>query len=386
MTTNIRTITVGISPSSYTDLSILEDAIHQLQYLEQQLHDEGYSVQTLRIACDSIGTAQPNFPVTLSHHLFRDIDSLLSHHNVMLSLGQINTGPTCHSDTVPWIVELLSITSQIYCNMSIASSSQGIHHNTLPIAADICYKLGQKFNKGEGNFKFAVTTSMPANCPFFPAAYHRGPKSFSLGFELAGLVEETLKNSDWDNAEKNLIDSINQFLLPIEKLCLSYQQQSPWAYTGMDTSPAPGLNASIGQAIEHLSQKPFGESPTLSACGIITGALKKLAIKSCGYSGLMLPVTEDLVLAQRGMENRYSLKELLLFSTVCGTGLDVIPIPGFTTSTAISHLYRDVATLSLKYGSKPLSVRLLPIAKAEVNDIVNFDNPYLTTSKVFAVT
>lgn len=386
MTIHIRTITVGISPGSFTDLSIFERAIHQLLFLRKQFEDEGFIVQTLRIACHSIGEQYPDFPESLSHNLFQALDSLLIQHNVMLSLGQLTKGPVHHQDTVPWIVELLSNTSQIYGNMSIASASHGIHQNTIPIAANICLGLGQNFAKGEGNFKFAVTASMPSKCPFFPAAFHYGPNNFTLGFELAGLIEKTLKNSHWGNAENNLIDTINQHLLPIEKLCKSYQNTTGWEYSGMDTSPAPGLEASIGQAIENLSQKPFGESLTLSACGIITGALKKLSVKSCGYSGLMLPVTEDPILAQRAIEGRYSLKELLLFSTVCGTGLDVIPIPGNTDSTAISDLYCDVATLSLKYGYKPLSVRLLPIPQKQVNDIVNFDNPYLTTCKVFAVT
>ena len=50
----------------------------------------------------------------------------------------------------------------------------------------------------------------------------------------------------------------------------------------------------------------------------------------CGYCGLMLPVLEDPVLAQRAGEGRYSVRDLLLYSSVCGTGLDVVPVPGDT--------------------------------------------------------
>ena len=60
---------------------------------------------------------------------------------------------------------------------------------------------------------------------------------------------------------------------------------------------------------------------TLEACSVITAALKSVSVRTCGYSGLMLPVLEDPLLAQRAGENRYSIRDLLLFSSVCGTGL-----------------------------------------------------------------
>ena len=42
-------------------------------------------------------------------------------------------------------------------------------------------------------------------------------------------------------------------------------------------------------------------------------------------AGLMLPVLEDPVLAKRAGEGRYGVQDLLLYSSVCGTGLDVVP-------------------------------------------------------------
>jgi uncharacterized protein (UPF0210 family) len=44
----------------------------------------------------------------------------------------------------------------------------------------------------------------------------------------------------------------------------------------------------------------------------------------------MLPVIEDKVLAKKAIEQKFTLQELLLFSSVSGTGLDVVPLPGST--------------------------------------------------------
>jgi len=91
---------------------------------------------------------------------------------------------------------------------------------------------------------------------------------------------------------------------------------------------------------------------------------------------------EDKVLAKRAVEKRFTVQELLLFSSVSGTGLDVVPIPGNTTMQTIANILTDVASLSLKYTSKALSVRLFLIPGKEAGDIVKFENPNLTSSVV----
>jgi uncharacterized protein len=72
----------------------------------------------------------------------------------------------------------------------------------------------------------------------------------------------------------------------------------------------------------------------------------------------------------------------LLFSSVSGTGLDVIPVAGDISKETIEGLYRDVASLSIKYFNKALSTRLFPIPEKKAGDIIDFDNPYLTSSVV----
>ncbi|WP_332369710.1 DUF711 family protein [Spirosoma telluris] len=93
----------------------------------------------------------------------------------------------------------------------------------------------------------------------------------------------------------------------------------------------------------------------------MTDVLKSMAIKKCAYSGLMLPVIEDKVLAKRALEKRFTVQEILLFSSVSGTGLDVVLIPGNTPKQVIENTLVDVAALSLKYTAKALSVRLFLI-------------------------
>ena len=95
--------------------------------------------------------------------------------------------------------------------------------------------------------------------------------------------------------------------------------------------PANG-EESIVAAIEAFGYGELGTHGTLALAAALTRALKSSTLPTCGYCGLMLPVLEDALLGQRWAEGRVSAHELLLYSTVCGTGLDTIPLPGDTSA------------------------------------------------------
>ena len=128
---------------------------------------------------------------------------------------------------------------------------------------------------------------------------------------------------------------------------------------GLDLSPAPMKDASIGSATAGFTGGRFGTSGTLTAVATITSALRDIAVKKVGYSGVMMPVLEDTRLSQLWGEGALSMDQLLAYSAVCGTGLDTIPLPGDVSAQQLARIIGDVATLSVKL-SKPLSARLLP--------------------------
>ena len=67
----------------------------------------------------------------------------------------------------------------------------------------------------------------------------------------------------------------------------------------------------------------------------------------------MLPVLEDSVLADRSQNNHFTIKDLLLYSSVCGTGLDTVPLPGDIRAEDLVPLLMDISALSLRLN-KPL--------------------------------
>lgn len=378
----IRTITAGVSLTSISDTMSILGAIDFLNESKQIFINQGYEVQTIRISTQSLHELVTKSPDAEIINYLKKIDQIVKRENISLSIGEIVKGNQYDSRLVDWVIQLNNETTNISFSIPISSKNNGIHEKSIKSAAEICQALSNNSKGGEANFRFTASANCPAGIPFFPAAFHEGQNSFAIGLESPNLLTKVFINSNWQNAESNLKKELELQLRPVEEIAIKIESSSKWKYNGIDTSPAPGLDASIGQAIETLTGKPFGNSTTLSACSIITSALKNIDIKKCGYSGLMLPVIEDKVLAKRVIENRYSVEELLLFSSVSGTGLDVVPIPGNTSIEVIEGIYRDVAALSLKYNKKALSVRLFPIPGKEAGELVEFDNPYLTTSTV----
>jgi uncharacterized protein (UPF0210 family) len=123
----------------------------------------------------------------------------------------------------------------------------------------------------------------------------------------------------------------------------------------------------------------FGSSGTLTAARLITSAVKAVPVKQVGYSGLMLPIMEDKLLAQRWAESTYSIDSLLAYSAVCGTGLDTIPLPGEISLEQMERIFADVASLAVKWN-KPLSARLQPVANKKPGDRTDFEDPYLSNT------
>ena len=152
-----------------------------------------------------------------------------------------------------------------------------------------------------------------------------------------------------------------------------------WEYLGLDPTPAPLKDVSIGAAIESYTGRRMGSSGTLTAARLVTDAVRAVSVKQVGYSGLMLPVLEDSRLAERWSEGALSLDALLAYSSVCATGLDTVPLPGDVTEEQIARIFGDVASLAGKWN-KPLTARLLPSKGRKAGDRSAFDDPFFVNA------
>ena len=380
----IRTITAGVELANVDDVEQLRTAIEFLGAARERMGEQ-YEVQTIRVATQPFAEYQANWMNTASIDAIQRMDELAVDAGLMFNVGPILTHDVNAPGFGAWAADLIQATSNTSFSSFVASENGGMHHHTIRSAAEAIASIARTSPGGEGNFRFCATAFCPPGTPFFPAAYHGGQRAFSIGLESPLILQAALDGeSNPVEFEQAMTSLLNSVLAPVEKLAEEISRETGWRYLGIDTSPAPGLEASIGRVIETVSGAPFGSPSTLAACSSITTVLKGLDVKTCGYSGLMLPVLEDRVLANRAIERRYTVSELLLYSSVCGTGLDVVPLPGDSSEQDLAATIGDVAALALRY-KKPLSARLFPIPGMKEGEMVSFENPFLTTSRVMAL-
>ena len=376
----VRAITafVRLQRGQYQDE--VRDTLVFLRRAKAAFEQRGYEVESLRITTQPF----PDLVRGLKHDealaFLRSYDELAQREDFDTSIGPAMLSDSDDAAAAHLLAEALAATKTLEGSIIIAAED-GIHWKAIAAAAEVIKYLEEHSPHSQANFNFAATAMLPPLAPFYPGSYHTGAgHQFAVGLESANIVGEALAASTgYEAGAQELTVRLGRFAQDIEAGAKGIATQTGWSYAGLDLSPAPLKEISIGAAVEKLTHARFGSSGTMSAVAAITAALKAIPVRQAGYSGLMLPILEDSLLAQRWSEGAVSMDALLAYSAVCGTGLDTIPLPGEITGEQLRRILSDVASLAWKWN-KPLSARLLPVAGKKAGERTEFDDPFLVNT------
>ena len=377
----IRAITAFINLDRAQYQLQVADALKMLRRAQTTFESRGYQVQTIRIATQPFPEYTKGLSKEQTLAFFKQYDALAEKEKFAASIGPAMLNSEDSDSQAELLGEILSNTKKLNGTVVVAGED-GVRWNAVGAAARVMKQL-EETEHSQGNFRFAAIAMVPPLTPFFPAAYHTGfGHQFAIALESANVVAAAFKDArDLGMARQRLIDSLAATAFDVEHHAGRVDQETGWAYVGIDLSPAPSGDVSIGAAIENLTTQPFGMSGTLTAAATITAAVKDVKVKQTGYSGLMLPILEDTRLAQRWSEGHVSLDALLSYSAVCGTGLDTVPLPGDISAEQLSLIVGDMASLAVKWH-KPLSARLLPVLGKGWGEMTEFNDPFLVNAKL----
>jgi uncharacterized protein (UPF0210 family) len=378
----VRAVTAFINIDSRNYASVVEDTVKFLNSAREAYRAAGFEVETIRVV------TQP-FPKWTAGMNRADALALVGRYAELgAKLGftpNIGTAMVGDSDdTAP--VELLAdiLSTGIKTNASlIVAGEDGIHWRAIREAAKMVKAVSMRSPHGGGNLNFAVAAMVKPYTPFYPAAYHLGTgHTFAVGLESANVVADVFaKYQEPGEAEKQLAAALAKWARAAEAVATKVAASGGWTYAGMDPTPAPLGDVSIGRAIEKFTGAPFGASGTMTAAAIITRAVKAAPVKQVGYSGLMVPVLEDNGLAKRWEEGTFNIDSLLAYSAVCAGGLDTVPLPGDISEQQIARILGDVASLAYKWN-KPLAARLLPAPGKKAGDRTEFEDSRMANTIV----
>lgn len=275
----------------------------------------------------------------------------------------------------------------IFASAEIASHTHGINLAWLREVAAAKARFSRLMPDGEANLYFCGSANVPSGTPFFPSAYHDGgAERFALAIQAADLAYMAFNGAATpDQARQNLRELVERAAAQLVPIAEQLAAAHGVTFGGLDFSfaPYPGEQSSLAAALEQLGIQ-VGAAGALAAAALVMNAVEAAAFPRCGFSGLMLPVLEDTRLGARAAEGTLSVNDLLLYSAVCGTGLDCIPLAGDVPTETLAAILLDVASLALRLD-KPLTARLMPLPNKHVGDPTDFTFEYFVPSRVMAV-
>jgi uncharacterized protein (UPF0210 family) len=374
----VRAITTFVRLDRETYEKQVREALDVLRKAKAEFEAAGYEVETIRVTTQPLAELVNGMTEDQALAFVGQFDQLSAKEGFLP-----NVGPgTLHDGDDPATMTLLAKALSTLPHISgsaIIADEDGIHWKAIRRTAELVKYVSEHSPHSQGTFRFTATAMVKPLSPFFPGSYHTGAgKQFAIGFEGAGVVRDAFAKDkgNADAAVADLTAALTKHALVADKVGNKVAAETGWSYVGVDPTPAPLGDNSIGAAIEAFTGARFGSSGTLTAARIITTAVRAVPVKQVGYSGLMVPVMEDKLLAQRWAESSYNIDSLLAYSAVCGTGLDTIPLPGEVTVEQMGRIFGDVASLAMKWN-KPLSARLQPIPGKKAGDRTDFDDPFL---------
>jgi uncharacterized protein (UPF0210 family) len=374
----VRAITGFVRLERATYPQQIAEALTVLRAAKDEFAKHGYEVETIRIVTQPLAELVSGLSETKALAFLKALDDLSEKENFLPSVGPGMMRDTDDPATMRLLEKALSTLPHIQANAIIAGED-GIHWKVIHESAALVRYVTDHSPHSQGNFEFTVTAMLKPYGPFYPGTYHTGKgRQLSIGFEGANVVQEvfTRTHGDFAGSVAELTKQLTIHAKVAESIGLQVAAEKDWTFMGVDPTPAPLADVSIAAAMETYSGAKFGSSGTMTAALIITTAVKAVPVKQIGYSGLMVPVMEDKLLAQRWAEGVVTTDSLLAYSAVCGTGLDTVPYPGDISVGQIERIFADVASLAWKWN-KPLSARLQPVLGKRAGDRTDFNSQYL---------
>ena len=382
---NIRTVTGFLNPGCPPTADRLAAVAETITAVKAALVAADYPVQTVRLATVP-------FPALLGPEArqavrcAQDLETLCFAYRI----DHVALGPARLTDEPEFfrvIPDIIGATEHVFASAVIAAPPGGVNLLAVRLVAEIIQRCAALPGGGLANMRFAALANVPPGTPFFPTAYAaEGPAAFAVGVEAASLaVTACDEATTLADARSRLIAAVEAHAQTITGLVKKYTGRGGLQFAGLDFSLAsyPEEGRYLGAALERLTGGRLGEHGTLAATAFLADALDHAQFKRTGFSGVFLPVLEDARLARRAAEGVLTVSDLLLYCSVCGTGLDTLPLPGDISLDALAAILLDVGALSSRLN-KPLIARLLPIPGKKAGDEITLDSSHFAPTRVLA--
>ncbi len=376
----IRSITCFANPNADDFAETLGTFNKLTVFCREEFGKQGWEVQTTRLATVPFGSYTE--PKTTVKKIAALEKSAAGQGFTYLAIGPARV---THPEEYVLIPEILKATQNVFCSGMMTHPKRGISGAAVKACAKVITDCAAITPDGFTNLHFCAMSHVRPFTPFFPASYsyNREP-AFALAMQCADAAVDAFQQAaDTTQGSRNLVERLNAAAESLQPIAKAAEKKFGISFKGFDFSLAPFPEdwCSLGKAFEGLGVPAIGYLGTLTAAALLADALDQGKWKRTGYNGLMMPVLEDSTLAARSEEAQFTIKDLLLYSAVCGTGLDTVPLPGDVSAEMLEPLLLDICALSLRLD-KPLTARLMPVPGLKSGDQTFFDFDFFKNGRI----
>lgn len=282
------------------------------------------------------------------------------------------------------IPEALASTKKVCSSVNVATSKAGINMDAVKLMGQVV-KQAALLTKDEESIacaKLVVFANAVEDNPFMAGAFlgtGEDDTVVNVGVSGPGVVKTALENVNGDLTD--VAECIKQTAFKITRVGqlvakeASKRLNASFGIVDLSLAPTPVVGDSVAHILEEIGLESVGAHGTTATLAMLNDAVKKGGIMASshvgGLSGAFIPVSEDIGMIHAVEKGALSLEKLEAMTAVCSVGLDMIAIPGDTSSDIISGIIADEISIGV-VNTKTTAVRVIPVYGKGVGDYVQF--------------
>ncbi|AWI04213.1 PFL family protein [Clostridium drakei] len=283
------------------------------------------------------------------------------------------------------IPEALSRTKLVCSSVNVGSTRCGINMDAVREMGIIVKKTAEltKDSSGLGCAKLVVFANAVEDNPFMAGAFHgvgEADTIINVGVSGPGVVKRALEKVKGESFDV-VAETIKKTAFKITRMGQLVAKEAsnrlnvPFGIVDLSLAPTPAIGDSVAHILEELGLESCGTHGTTAALALLNDAVKKGGVMACshvgGLSGAFIPVSEDAGMIDAVNKGSLNIEKLEAMTCVCSVGLDMIAIPGDTSSSTISAIIADEAAIGM-INNKTTAVRVIPAPGTKIGDVVEF--------------
>ncbi len=279
----------------------------------------------------------------------------------------------------------LAGTERVCSSVNVGSTKTGINMDAVRLMGEIVKATAEATKEKDslGCAKLVVFCNAPDDNPVMAGAFHGVTEAdaiINVGVSGPGVVKRALTEVRGENFEV-LCETIKKTAFKVTRVGQLVAQEAsrrlgiPFGIIDLSLAPTPAVGDSVAEILCEIGLEYPGAPGTTAALALLNDQVKKGGVMASSYvgglSGAFIPVSEDQGMIDAVNAGALTIEKLEAMTCVCSVGLDMIAIPGDTSSASISGIIADEMAIGM-VNQKTTAVRLIPVIGKDVGETVEF--------------